>query len=407
MKKTKYFFLSFISLLLSSCEFIITSENTSINHDLLNYGENYKEENTIANQENLAGMCYLFYERNEQINYKEALKAMKNLGVKSLRTWMHFKYFMSDPETINSQKADLIHEYLKEAIDLGFQIIGMNHTNYHEEGYFSIGKEERVHFDDQDSKYNRWLENYKKSWYTLASEFSEISYWEIDNEINNPDFMYIEGKKDDVLNITEMAQISADMLYYGSLGIHEANPDANTIMGGLVDSLGLGLGSYYNGVYTGNNKQFLNVLYDCIDSGEHHSLHYDDFFQIAAWHPYYYTKTADEYFVMENNDIYNIIKKREKKDKKVFLTEFGWADSNTNGNTGQYIKDLYITLKEQMPYVESLHYYILFDKVGVNECGLFTDPSIGGTPKDSAYAYQEINQGKGTLTYNFLKNING
>ena len=41
MKKTKYFFLSFISLLLSSCEFIITSENTSINHDLLNYGENY------------------------------------------------------------------------------------------------------------------------------------------------------------------------------------------------------------------------------------------------------------------------------------------------------------------------------------------------------------------------------
>ena len=88
------------------------------------------------------------------------------------------------------------------------------------------------------------------------------------------------------------------------------------------------------------------------------------------------------------------------------MTEFGWADSNTNGNTGQYIKDLYSTLKEKMPYVESLHYYILFDKVGVNECGLFTDPSVDGKAKDSAYAYQQINSGNGTLTFNFLKSIN-
>ena len=395
MKINKLFIL-IITLLLTSCNENNLSQ-ASINHDLLNYGEYYKVENETANNEYLAGMCYMEYEWNNQLNDDNVLLAMKNLGVKSLRMWMHFSYFMENPTTLKQEKVDKMHEYLKKAIDMDFQIIGMNHYSYHHEGYFSIGKEKRVDFENPSSKYSIWLDDYETSWYTLANEFKEITYWEIDNELDNPDFMYIDGAKNDVLNQTEMAHISLDMLYRGSIGIHKANKNNNTIMGGLVDSNGLGKGSSYNNVYTGNNKEFLEIFYDLIDSGEHGSIYYDDFFQIAAWHPYYYHGTADDYFVSENNKIYEIIKRREGKDKKVFLTEFGWTDLAVLDKS-QNIIDLYTALKEKMPYVESLHYFLLFDKFFENNVGLFDSPlSKDASPKSSAYAYQKVNNGSGKL----------
>ena len=403
--KINKLFIILTSLLLTSCNQNNISQN-SIDHDLLNYGENYKKENQIANNEYLAGMCYMEYEWNNQLNDDNVLLAMKNMGVKSLRMWMHFNYFMENPTTINKEKADKMHKYLKNALDLDFQIIGMNHYSYHDEGYFSIGKEKRVDFENPSSKYNIWLNDYETSWYTLASEFKEITYWEIDNELDNPDFMYIDGAKNDVLNQTEMAHISLDMLYRGSIGIHKANNNNNTIMGGLVDSNGLGKGSSYNNVYTGNNKEFLEIFYDLIDSGEHGSIYYDDFFQIAAWHPYYYHGTADDYFIEENNKIYEIIKRREGKDKKVFLTEFGWTDLAVLDKS-QNIIDLYTALREKMPYVESLHYFLLFDKFHENNVGLFDSPlNKDASPKSSAYAYQKVNNGSGKLDFIFKNNEN-
>ena len=403
--KINKLFIILTSLLLTSCNQNNISQN-SIDHDLLNYGENYKKENQIANNEYLAGMCYMEYEWNNQLNDDNVLLAMKNMGVKSLRMWMHFSYFMENPTTINKEKDDKMHKYLKNALDLDFQIIGMNHYSYHDEGYFSIGKEKRVDFENPSSKYNIWLNDYETSWYTLASEFKEITYWEIDNELDNPDFMYIDGAKNDVLNQTEMAHISLDMLYRGSIGIHKANNNNNTIMGGLVDSNGLGKGSSYNNVYTGNNKEFLEIFYDLIDSGEHGSIYYDDFFQIAAWHPYYYHGTADDYFIEENNKIYEIIKRREGKDKKVFLTEFGWTDLAVLDKS-QNIIDLYTALREKMPYVESLHYFLLFDKFHENNVGLFDSPlNKDASPKSSAYAYQKVNNGSGKLDFIFKNNEN-
>lgn len=399
MKNSKYLLL--IIIFITSCN--KAKPISSINYSELDYGKNYKEENTLANNDFLAGMCYMQYEWQDKLNDDYVLKAMKNMGVKSLRTWMHFSYFLENPNTIKQDNVKKMHDYLTKAIDMGFQIIGMNHYSYHEKGYFSIGKEKRVDFENEASKYNIWLDNYELSWYTLANEFSEITYWEIDNEINNPDFMYIDGQKNNVLNQKEMAHIALDMLYKGSIGIHKANPNANTIMGGLVDSCGLGMGSSYNGIYTGTNKEFLEILYDYIASGEHESIYPDDFFQIAAWHPYYYQNSADEYFVFENNAIYEIIKRREGKDKKVFLTEFGWSDNNVS-NKGQNIKELFTTLKTQMPYVESLHYFLLFDKTENLDVGLYNYPLANNCyPKDSAYAYQQVNGGKGKLDFIFKK----
>lgn len=413
MKKFSILILTLLILFLNSCSIVISSDDKddSSNDDeyllKLQYGDNFKTENTFANQENLAGMCFLYFEKQNDFNYIKVLNAMKNLGVKSLRTWMHFSYLLEDPYTIKEDAAELMHEYINEAIEMGFQIIGMNHYSYHDEGYFSIGKVKRVHEEDPNSKYSKWLQNYKDSWNTLVTEFPQVTYWEIDNEINNPDFMYIDGEKETVMTFDEMVPIAADMLYFGSLGIHEANSDANTIIGGLVDTHSIGKGTSYNGVHIGYMTGFLEKLYDAIDSGEHYSLHYDDFFQIAAWHPYHYVWATDEQWVNENNKVYEVITRREGKDKKVFLSEFGWQDKNTSGMTGEWIKGLFDNIKTNMPYVESIHYHLMFDYSG-NGYGLYeeidhSNPSLSLTPKSYAYDYQKAAGGEGKLNFDFRK----
>ena len=380
------------------------------------YGTNFRTDMMIPEEGYLHGLCYLYMERRDQADYHAVLRAMNNLGVKSLRTWMHFSYFMSDPDTLIDSQVDAMKEYLSEAEKYGFQIIGMNHYNNDPKGGFRIGKQRRIFADRKDSDYRLWLKDYEKSWYTLVSTFPEIKYWEIDNELNNPDFMYIDGDRDNAMSQEDMAAVALDMMFYASRAIHRANPDAVTVMGGLVEMWGLGKGNSWNGTYVGDIPSFLEILYDYIESGEFGSIYPDDFFQVAAWHPYYYEKGPDDDFVRLNNEIYEIIKRREGKDKKVFLTEFGWFENHTSlENITAWIPQLYECIHDEMPYVESLHYFILFnrrdDSPWQNYGGLYYDPressqdyilSTGeiavGQPKSSAYAYQRSAGGSGDIT---------
>jgi hypothetical protein len=116
-----------------------------------------------------------------------------------------------------------------------------------------------------------------------------------------------------------------------------------------------------------------------------------------------------------NNNIYNVIKYNEGKDKKVFLTEAGFTDGGgvaTMDQVKAYIASMYETCLADLPYVESLHYYRPFDAYdemgGAGTYygyGLFTDPLSHanganvtlGAPKASAYAYQDIAGGSGSL----------
>lgn len=377
---------------------------------LLRYGPNYDPNNAIVNQEHLFGMGYLFFERYNDIDGSTALEAMRRLGVTSYRVWLHFSYVLEDPTTPRTTNMARMQAHVAEAHALGFQLIGMNHTSYQPEGYFSIGKSRRINEDLPNSPYNQWLDAYEESWYTLVSHFPEIVYWEIDNEINNPDFMFIDGAKDQVLTTEEMAAIAADMLFRASRGIHRANPNAITVMGGLVDSRGLGLGSSWQGTQVGTMTEFLELLYDRIDSGEHGSLFYDDFFQVAAWHPYYYRSGPDAFFVAENQALYDIILRREGKDKKVFLSEFGWNPTvNGEDTVATWIEELYAVIASELPFVESLHYYILFNRDGGSHPiphGLFIDPAhpdptLAGQPRPMAFAYQRAAGGEGSLDFDF------
>ncbi len=403
------------------------------------YGPNFREENMTAEQDKyLYGMSYIAFEGiGQNIDYVKAYEILNNMGVKSVRNWMHFGYIMKDPWTFKEKQTEWMHDILAQAKKYGMQVIGMCHQNWDiYDDKWVTGKHEYQPWEG--SKYYEWLEVYEESWYTLVKEFPEVTYWEIDNEINNMDFMYIHRAPKDkrgrnlILSLEQMAQISADMMFYASRGIHRANPNAITVMGGLVDPNGLGTkgcGYSYDDpeewVNTGTMVDFLEVLYDCIATGEHGSYYPDDFFQVAAWHPYYYSKCADDFWVAENNRIYDVIKRREGKDKKVFLTEGGWsARGNTKINgedvpitsemVGAWIKHTFNLIATKMPYVESWHYFRMFDNIANNNStgGLFFDPDPNdsyaavtwipeildaGAPKAAAYAYQQMTGATGSL----------
>ncbi len=389
---------------------------------LAKWGENYHPENEKADQSFLYGMCYITpsieydWNRNDP---EKVYQLMDNMGVTSLRHWIHMGDILSDPSTVRRENADKHHRYLAMAKSYGFQIIGMNHQNYIRGRGFNLAKHKYQPWEGSD--YYTWLEDYEESWYTLVKEFPEITYWEIDNEINSPGFMCVYGNENGYTPPEEMVAIALDMMLYGSRGIHRANPNAITVMGSLAEPWGLGkaMSQKYPGigwVTYPTNVEFFEMMYQQILSGEHGSIYPDDFFQAACWHPYYwYDSCADDYWVKENNELYDLILKYEGKDKKVFLTEIGWLiqERNTEEEQAKWVKELYETVKEKLPYVEAVHFFRLFDGLAYNGqmFGLFYDPDTrasyekypftGGeaaAPRPAAYAFQEVAGGSGSLT---------
>lgn len=384
----------------------------------------------IADQENLFGICYLMEERSvESLDIEAEVLLMKNLGVKTVRQWMHFTHFMSDPVTIKEGTTlDNMHALLAACEEAGMVNIGMNHHNFCTTKSVSTVSKPFARDISEGSEYVQWLNDYYTSWKTLVTEFPEVVYWEIDNEVNNPAFM--TSGSDTIYTVRQMAEIATDMFYYASRAIHEVNPDAQTIMGGLTEPNGLG---------KGNTANFLQMLYDNIAGGEYGyfynledpseaSRNADDYFQIACWHPYM-SNFNQQHFIEINNEYYEIILRNEGKHKKVFFTELGWNDDTIGGEdvSIEYLTLTYEALR-QMPYVETANLFKLYDNGTKNNWdgpnflyfGLVHDPDplhvytpiegdeeainidasgicIPGAPKRKAYVFQELANGSGDL----------
>lgn len=399
----------------------------------------------IADQSNLYGLCYLMEERvyssspfvTEDVQTE--VRLMQNLGVKTVRHWIHCVNYMTDKNTVKREQCDQMHAMLQACAEAGIVNIGMNHHNFND-GVSSVGKLKRNM--TKGSNYIAWLEDYYTTWYTLVSEFPEVTYWEIDNELNNPDFMY-NALDQGTFTSAEMAAIATDMLWYASRGIHDANPEAIAVMGGLTERMGLGTGDVAGGVP--DNAWFLQAIYDNIASGEYgrfyatqgeedSSLDPDDYFQVVSWHPYVWNNTAldEDYFVEKNNAIYQVVLDNEQKHKKVFLTEVGFTDY-TRGEevVAQSVTNLFHAVATRMPYVETVNIFKLYDVAtltwggvaeidgGFSRYGLFYDPDparvyykidasrptkttdeqcVPGAPKLTAYAFQAAAGGSGDLT---------
>ena len=375
--------------------------------------------NEVVANDMLYGMCYVQEEReNYELHAETDTQLMYNMGVGSVRNWMHATSLLTSKGTVNKEACDKMHKALAEQKKLGIKIIGVNHTNFNK-GTARAGKPARDISDG--SYYIEWLQDYYITWKTLVKEFPEVEYWEIDNEINNSDFMKdLNGNV--VYTIEQMADISADMLYYASRAIHSVNKNCKTVIGGITEPKGLG---------HGENVFFMEELYQNIKSGEYGYMYGlesqtkattdpDDYFEIACWHPYLGDFNAD-YFVQENNKIYDVIKKYEPEGKDVFFTEIGWSDAHrTEEKTAEYLEAMFKTVKERLPYVKTVNYFKLFDVAkktwtgSYSRFGVFYDPHnreytralgsdvtsllVNGAPKPIAYAFQKVSGGSGSLT---------
>ncbi len=345
------------------------------------------------NQSNLYGICYIAYEgMGNGIHYKPAFELMSNLGVKSIRHWMHMTWFIDEDFNVIEENVALMKEIIAEAEKYDIQLIGMSHRNINKYG----PAHENSKIGRDSAYYAEWIANYERGWYMLADLFPEITVWEIDNETNNQDFMVdAEGG---TFTAREMADISTDMFYYGSRGIHRANPYATTVMGGFV---------------TWDEGAFLKQVYENIKSGKfgEGSTNPDDYFQALAWHPYMVVFDAEE-FIQLNQKLYDIACSYEGKTKTVYFTELGgWDEFLTQEQSAQYLTQLYTEVAGQLPFVETMHYFRAFDNIvdNGNQFGMFADPNperedicngerlTPGMPKLTAYAYQAAAGGEGSL----------
>ena len=404
MRKIVLLFIMFMATItLISCD-----DDNNTNDDLqidplVAYGPNYKEENTMVNKEYLYGMCDLAWSEyswnpNNPIDYTVTSQLIKNLGCKSVRNWMHCNWLMDNPTTFNEKNLALAHAIVDDLVAQGYQIIGMNHSNFHAKGYANSSSTVAKPARDlsEGSDYLKWLDDYETTWFNIAKEFPEIMYWEIDNESNSDTFF--EKLTGGTFTLKQKADIYTDMMYFASRGIHRANPNANTVMGGLVISTA---------------ETFLEYIYENIYADDSWSQYPDDYFQIAAWHPYMAAFTPEK-FRKTNEDIYNVIKTNEGKDKKVFITEFGFSEANaTRENIAEFLPQVY-QIFEELPYIEATHYFRMYDNLdstwGSNAektFGLFTDPVTHGVdgsnkklaePKNLAYVFQRLAGGSGDLT---------
>ena len=63
---------------------------------------------------------------------------------------------------------------------------------------------------------------------------------------------------------------------------------------------------------------------------------------------------------------------------------------------GEWVKEMYRLAAEGLPFVESIHYYRLFND-GAESYGLMQDPSAGFASKAKGEAYQQSAGGTGDL----------
>jgi hypothetical protein len=388
-------------------------------------------------------MMYIAYEGEVYNGWdsKTGMELMKNLGVKIIRLGIPADAMFPTMTTQNDEEIAKVHAIISNATANGIEVIGEWGGSYFRDTKTWDHSNELPRRDlSDDSYYQNWIADYEENWYRVTAELSEITLWEVGNEPNAVG-VYFGGA---LMTLEERAEIYTDELYAASSGMHRANTENVCIMGAITEPEGLGnsyKGSWESAHYElwgkyknkGRAIAFLEYIYDFIDSGAFPSPYYDDYFQCAAWHPYTFYSFDADYFVAENDKIYRTIQQREGKDKRVYITEFGFSDGMVTVPQGSeqsvqeliadYIEEMYEAVATRMPYVETVCLFRAFNDTrdrywgaeeSLTKYGLFYDPNpceeypdyisgtqtiaVAGSPKPVAYAYQRAAGGSGPLT---------
>lgn len=331
------------------------------------------------------------------------------LNVKSFRIWMHITSVAERDEETDTvrlkptavEKYRLFIDKLKAAGITHFT--AMSHYYLYPVGYSATAGSVIPDPDTEFEEYVRFLELLRQCYVLLAEAFPEVQYWEPSNETNGTDGRFIAKNgysettgADNSMYLysqSDLAYITADLCWYANAGIKQSNPDAMTVLPGMIFNT------------NGNTAEFLQKVYDHIGSrylpsGEQYAdVESDNYFQVLNWHPYVGSwGMPDDNWINHNLRIYEVAEKNGDKGKKVFLTELGWqdqADAVRQETIAEAFTATVDVIKAQMPWVETFHTFRMFDW---ETCplapdsierffGLFTSPNNerrGASPKPVA-----------------------
>ena len=333
---------------------------------------------------------------SERLNVTKAFELMKYMNVSGLREWVwRWIIFDGNETSLNQTYVEALNTIVAQAKSHDIEIMGMVPdfpswmTGIQEKNktiQYAVPRRNLT----EGSPYMVFLQKYEKSWETLARESPEIKMWEIGNEYNLDEFLHSEND-----NFTEedKVDIVTDLLYYGSRGIKRGNPEATTVIGGL--------GPGGNGIY--DIRDFLDRIYENIESGNWPSTNPNDFFEVACWHPYIgVEKPTEQNWVEPNNAVYNVMVAHGDVNKSVFFSEFGYSDVYTGLNENDVAERLRVAFTlamEHFSWLETIYWFRLIDPdpcydKGLNPTeygfGLVKRPAENYALKPAAEAYREI-----------------
>lgn len=324
----------------------------------------YLEQNNQENGKN--GIAFPVKGADErQLNISKIMNLLETMNVECMRNWMNIPTLLLSPTKINKEEVEKQKQWLAMLEVRGItKVIGMSQGAFWPDGSVEDTLAAPYRDTTPGSLYMQYLEAYRQSWKTLAQTFPEIKYWEVGNETNHDPFLhpttYVSRKQ--TFTNAEKAQITVDMIYYASLGIREANPDAMICFPGMAAVNG------FTGVRT-----FLENVYQYIESGNAlGGTNPDTYFDAVAWHMYYFSTsfTADNW-LEGNNSIYRVMQAHGDGEKKVFLTEFGFSDGGDlqkDAQQAEYFRQIF-ALVDQMPYLDSLYPFRVVEDATAAEWG--------------------------------------
>ncbi len=347
----------------------------------------------------LYGMCEEFEgSLDKGADPFETIDLIDRLGAKSMRIWMHHKRLLQregDTDVL-IWKQDVFSRYRKYVEDLtkrGIRIVAMNH-NYVFPKSFAGNRDSVAEMPVPGTQtYFDEMNMIAAAYEMMARAFPEIEYWECGNEVNMNSYLAKPGfSQSGVKNAEydarycytnlEKAEIAADICYYSTLGVKRGNPNAFVVFPAPTPYRGYA-----------EMAEFYEFAYRAIESGKFPrglpaDTDPDHYFQVQCYHAYNFG--GDPKILRDGAEmIVRVMQRHGDGGKKIFITEFGYHDSDfvkTRGMTKEDADALQASFFptdfaafRSCPNIETVFVFRLYDWIagpGIEiDFGLFTSPS--------------------------------
>ena len=303
---------------------------------------------------------------------------VRAFNCKTVRVWLSTKEIIriKEDDKIEFVAEGLIrlHNYLETMRRAGVErFLLLDWAFVYPYGYVASDRNVVPDPKREPEMYKRFILLQQKVRYEIASNFSFIEYFESTNEPEGigGNFFHKNGYHPDAKNLEdyvftreEVEDIILDLNYYESLGVKAANKNAKML-----------LPSFCNLEYAPN---YLDDIYKKIESGKYptfgetKSNKIDDFFDILNWHPYNMISVQiNEDWIRTQQNIRKVILKHHDGNRRVWYTENGWSDfqrENEKIDIAKRYIDLFTTVKDKLPWVETVFIFRLFTLANRPEC---------------------------------------